>query len=307
MNQCVFQFIAISFGIGVVLVFSFFTSRREPASVQLLPLDVSSSTRRDVVEIPETLNESPAPALTPPPVSLSDTPESLRPALQSLMDGFVETCLVSPTLDCFCEYSTREPCRVVEDDFDGLVSNGLYKHYMVLKELSRRTLIFDERSENQPPSFIKYTLGASPHYVTFVREGDVWRIGDLYVRDVPLPDAIGTVMEKCKTGVDLEEQKCFTSLAVGVLDERVCDRMPEDENFRQRNKAHCLGFLASATGDVDICRSRAGYYANYCELLFQNYFFGRGGFALVGGLEEFEEFKKEYQLYFDIYLKPLLQ
>ncbi len=91
----------------------------------------------------------------------------------------------------------------------------------------------------------------------------------------------------CITGDYEEEKHCFTALAYERLDPGVCEKMPDDVNRRQANKAFCLGFVASATGRVKICRDQNNqYYRNYCERVYERYFMSYD--------PKFEELKERY-------------
>lgn len=92
----------------------------------------------------------------------------------------------------------------------------------------------------------------------------------------------------CKTGDYKEERDCYTALAFNKVDPKICEKMPEEVNERQANKAFCLGFVASATGDVRICRDQKNYYyQNACEIIYEKYFMGYD--------PEFEELKNKYK------------
>jgi hypothetical protein len=94
---------------------------------------------------------------------------------------------------------------------------------------------------------------------------------------------------KCLTGNYDEERDCFTALAYDSLNIKICEKMPEDNNERQANKAFCFGFLASIMGNDRICRDQKNdYYKNYCMLIFNRYFMSFDS--------EFEELKEQYCL-----------
>ena len=67
-------------------------------------------------------------------------------------------------------------------------------------------------------------------------------------------------LDNCKTGNYDEERDCYTALAYKRVDYKICEKMPEDVNERQANKAFCLGFIASVTGDLSICRNQENMF-----------------------------------------------
>lgn len=96
-------------------------------------------------------------------------------------------------------------------------------------------------------------------------------------------------MDSCRTGDYGFERDCYTSLAYKNSDPSVCERMPEDNNRRQANRAFCLGFVAAAVGDLSICRKQENlYYRNTCETVYERYFFD------PSGQEEFENLAEMY-------------
>ena len=95
--------------------------------------------------------------------------------------------------------------------------------------------------------------------------------------------------DECKTGDYQEERDCYTALAYNKVDSKICENMPDDVNERQANKAFCLGFIASTTGDLQICRNqKTVYYKNSCKIIYERYF--------MGSDPEFEELKNIYHL-----------
>ncbi len=93
--------------------------------------------------------------------------------------------------------------------------------------------------------------------------------------------------DECLSDDPIEERNCFTAIAYHNVDPKVCEAMPEEENAQQANKGFCLGFVASVTGDIRICRNQANsYYANVCEIVYDRFFMGYDPM--------FEELKREY-------------
>lgn len=81
-------------------------------------------------------------------------------------------------------------------------------------------------------------------------------------------------LDECVSSDYLAERDCYISIAYNNFDVGVCEKMPEDTNDRQANKAFCLGFIAYVKDDVSICRKQQNqYYKNTCEIIFQRYMF----------------------------------
>ncbi|MBI2653237.1 hypothetical protein HYX02_00350 [Candidatus Woesearchaeota archaeon] len=99
------------------------------------------------------------------------------------------------------------------------------------------------------------------------------------------------------TNKDSEAEKdCFLKLVCKNKDFDLCERMPDDTNERQSNKAFCLSFVTSLTHDLNYCRKQKNsYYANACEMGYQRWIMS----FEPEYLEEFKELKSKYGCEFE--------
>ncbi|MBI3031871.1 hypothetical protein HYY69_00175 [Candidatus Woesearchaeota archaeon] len=78
------------------------------------------------------------------------------------------------------------------------------------------------------------------------------------------------------------ERDCYIALALSDLNSNICEKMPEETNEMQGNKAMCFTVLALATHDQNFCRlEEDDYYSRYCKQTYDRLFSSSEGDKLL--------------------------